>query len=409
MKKMNVVFAILTLSAIHSGCNREEPLPDGPVIEKSYVDDWQEGYLDIHQISTGRGNVAWMIMPDGTTMLVDMGDLGADNYQQEIMNPKPSASKSPAEWVARYIEHFSEPLEKGTKTDYAFITHFHGDHIGAFDNTAISRPGLAYKLHGITHLAELVDIDKIVDRGWPDYNYPTAEQVSASNGGLGNYRSFMTLRSENAKTNEKFVVGSDSQFPLKYDAASYPEFSVRNVAGNLDVWTGTGNATSHMSFSTTDENEFSCAIRISYGDFSWYTGGDIKNALTEDAIAKACGPTDVVVCNHHAYKDAMHSSFVSQMQARAYVIPVWDYYHPEAEPLRWMLSTDLYPGDRMVFAAGLVENNRIRLGENGEKIKPAGHIMIRVYEGGEAWQVFVLNDSSTDYEIIYKTDILQSK
>ena len=409
MKKMNVVFAILMLPSVLSGCNRVEPLPDGPVIEKSYVDDWQEGYLDIHQIGTGRGNVAWMIMPDGTTMLVDMGDLGADNYQQEIMNPKPSASKSPAEWVARYIEHFSEPLEKGTKTDYAFITHFHGDHIGSFDNTAISRPGLAYKLHGITHLAELVDIDKIVDRGWPDYNYPTAEQVSASNGGLGNYRSFMTLRSENAKTNEKFVVGSDSQFPLKYDAASYPEFSVRNVAGNLDVWTGTGNATSHMSFSTTDENEFSCAIRISYGDFSWYTGGDIKSALTEDAVAKACGPTDVVVCNHHAYKDAMHSSFVSQMQAKAYVIPVWDYYHPEAEPLRWMLSTDLYPGDRMVFAAGLVENNRIRLGENGEKIKPAGHIMIRVYEGGDTWQVFVLNDSSTDYEIIYKTDILQSK
>ena len=112
MKKMNVVFAILTLSAIHSGCNREEPLPDGPVIEKSYVDDWQEGYLDIHQISTGRGNVAWMIMPDGTTMLVDMGDLGTDNYQQEIMNPRPSASKSPAEWVAQYIEKLDCPTNQ---------------------------------------------------------------------------------------------------------------------------------------------------------------------------------------------------------------------------------------------------------------------------------------------------------
>ena len=406
---MNVVLTILMLSSAFPGCNRVEPLPDGPTIEKSYVEDWQEGWLDIHQISTGRGNVAWMIMPDGTTMLVDMGDLGADNYQQEIMNPKPSASKSPAEWVARYMEHFSEPLEKGTKIDYAFITHFHGDHIGSFDNTAISRPGMAYKLHGITHLAELVDIDKIVDRGWPDYNYPSAEQVSSSNGGLGNYTSFMKLRNDNGKTNEQFVVGSDTQFPLKYDPDSYPEFSVRNVAGNLDVWTGTGTGTSHMSFSTTDENEFSCAIRISYGDFSWYTGGDIKSSLTEDAVAKACGPTDVVVCNHHAYKDAMHNSFVRQMQAKAYVIPVWDYYHPEAEPLRWMLSTDLYPGDRMVFAAGLVENNRIRLGENGEKIKPAGHIMVRVYEGGDTWQVFVLNDSGTDYEIIYKTDILQSK
>ena len=406
---MNVALTILLLSSAISGCNRVEPLPDGPSIEKAYVEDWQEGYLDIHQISTGRGNVAWMIMPDGTTMLVDMGDLGTDNYQQEIMNPRPSASKSPAEWVAQYIENFSKPLEKGTKTDYAFITHFHGDHIGSFDNTAISRPGMAYKLHGITHLAELVDIDKIVDRGWPDYNYPSAEQVSSSNGGLGNYTSFMKLRNDNGKTNEQFVVGSDTQFPLKYDPDSYPEFSVRNVAGNLDVWTGTGTGTSHMSFSTTDENEFSCAIRISYGDFSWYTGGDIKSALTEDAVAKACGPTDVAVCNHHAYKDAMHNSFVRQMQAKAYVIPVWDYYHPEAEPLRWMLSTDLYPGDRMVFAAGLVENNRIRLGENGEKIKPAGHIMVRVYEGGDTWQVFVLNDSGTDYEIIYKTDILQSK
>ena len=406
---MNVALTILLLSSAISGCNRVEPLPDGPSIEKAYVEDWQEGYLDIHQISTGRGNVAWMIMPDGTTMLVDMGDLGTDNYQQEIMNPRPSASKSPAEWVAQYIENFSKPLEKGTKTDYAFITHFHGDHIGSFDNTAISRPGMAYKLHGITHLAELVDIDKIVDRGWPDYNYPSAEQVSSSNGGLGNYTSFMKLRNDNGKTNEQFVVGSDTQFPLKYDPDSYPEFSVRNVAGNLDVWTGTGTGTSHMSFSTTDENEFSCAIRISYGDFSWYTGGDIKSSLTEDAVAKACGPTDVVVCNHHAYKDAMHNSFVRQMQAKAYVSPVWDYYHPEAEPLRWMLSTDLYPGDRMVFAAGLVENNRIRLGENGEKIKPAGHIMVRVYEGGDTWQVFVLNDSGTDYEIIYKTDILQSK
>ena len=98
---MNVALTILLLSSAISGCNRVEPLPDGPSIEKAYVEDWQEGYLDIHQISTGRGNVAWMIMPDGTTMLVDMGDLGTDNYQQEIMNPRPSASKSPAEWVAQ--------------------------------------------------------------------------------------------------------------------------------------------------------------------------------------------------------------------------------------------------------------------------------------------------------------------
>ena len=410
MNRMNSLIILMAAAAL-SGCKGTEPFPDDAGVDSryEYVEPWQEGYMDIHQISTGRGNAAWLILPDGTTMLVDMGDLGADNYSQEIMEPKPSASKSPAEWVAQYIEHFSEPLENGTKIDYAFITHFHGDHIGSFDNTAKSSRDVPYKLHGITHLAQLVDIDKIVDRGWPNYNYPTADQVLSSNGGIGNYTSFMSLRSENGKTNEKFEVGSDTQFPLKHEAASYPEFSVRNVAGNLDVWTGSGTAVSHMSFSTTDENEFSCAIRISYGDFSWYTGGDIKSSTTENAVAKACGPTDAVVCNHHAYKDAMSNSFVRQMQAKAYIIPVWDYYHPEAEPLRWMLSEELYSGERMVFAAGLVENNRVRLGENGEKIKPAGHIMIRVYEGGDTWQVFVLNDSNTEYNIIYKTAILQSK
>ena len=406
---MNVALTILLLSSAISGCNRVEPLPDGPSIEKAYVEDWQEGYLDIHQISTGRGNVAWMIMPDGTTMLVDMGDLGTDNYQQEIMNPRPSASKSPAEWVAQYIENFSKPLEKGTKTDYAFITHFHGDHIGSFDNTAISRPGMAYKLHGITHLAELVDIDKIVDRGWPDYNYPSAEQVSSSNGGLGNYTSFMKLRNDNGKTNEQFVVGSDTQFPLKYDPDSYPEFSVRNVAGNLDVWTGTGTGTSHMSFSTTDENEFSCAIRISYGDFSWYTGGDIKSSLTEDAVAKACGPTDVVVCNHHAYTDAMHEKFISAARPKVYVIPVWGINQPTSPVMKRMLDTSLYPGERMIFATGRLDSNDKNLGEYADDILQTGHIVIRVYDGGSTYQVFVLSDTSRTYQIIYQSDILTAE
>ncbi len=411
MNRMNSLLILMMTAAAVSGCKGTEPFPEDAGVDKShyeYLDPWQEGYMDIHQISTGRGNVAWLVLPDGTTMLVDMGDLGADDYSQEIMEPKPSAAKSPAEWVAQYIKRFSGTLPNGTDIDYAFITHFHGDHIGSFDNTAVSQPG-SYKLHGITHLAKLVDIDKVVDRGWPNYSYPSSSQVASSNGGFSNYSSFMAERDKNKKQNEQFKTGAADQFVLKYDAESYPGFSVRNIAGNLYVWTGSGTGTKKLDLDTNDENEYSCAIRIVYGDFSWYTGGDLKNSNTENEVAKVCGPTDAVVCNHHAYKDAMSNSFIRQMQAKAYIIPVWDYYHPESEPLRWMLSTDLYPGDRMVFAAGLVNNNRLRLGENGEKIKPAGHIVIRVYEDGDTWQVFVLNDSDEDYEIIYKTDVLQSK
>ena len=35
---------------------------------------WQKGYLDLHHINTGRGNCAFFILPDGTTMLVDAGE-----------------------------------------------------------------------------------------------------------------------------------------------------------------------------------------------------------------------------------------------------------------------------------------------------------------------------------------------
>ena len=34
---------------------------------------WTRGTLDIHQLSTGRGNAAFFIFPDGTTMLFDAG------------------------------------------------------------------------------------------------------------------------------------------------------------------------------------------------------------------------------------------------------------------------------------------------------------------------------------------------
>ena len=73
-----------------------------------------------------------------------------------------------------------------------------------------------------------------------------------------------------------------------------------------------------------------------------------------------------------------------------------------------MLDTKLYPSDRLVFAAGLVESNRIRLLEDGQKIQPDGHIVIRVYEGGSTFQVFVVNDRTTTFDVVHKSAKLTS-
>ncbi|MDD2726949.1 MAG: hypothetical protein PHO17_06555, partial [Proteiniphilum sp.] len=47
--------------------------------QNSYLTPWRKGYLDIHFISTGRGNASFILMPDGTTMLIDAGDLNQDS------------------------------------------------------------------------------------------------------------------------------------------------------------------------------------------------------------------------------------------------------------------------------------------------------------------------------------------
>ena len=352
-------------------------------------------------------------------MLIDAGDLGIHTGNQEIMKAVPNESKRPAEWIAQYIKHFSSPLGNNGGIDYAFMTHFDGDHIGTNDKSAIERAGVDYKLSGITHVADLLDIATLVDRDYPQYNYPSATRFTASH--ILNYLLFVADRDKAGKKNEGFVTGSNTQFKLLKNEKGYPGFEVRNVVGNGKIWTGSGTESKELVPLTAspseqlNENRCSCGIRITYGNFDFFTGGDILGIEKtpewfdiETPVSTLLGETDVVIANHHAYSDAMSDTFISQVKAQAFIIPVWDYYHPQPATLKRMLSGSLYPGDRSIFAAGLVESNRNRLGEDGSKIKPAGHIVTRVYPGGDKFKVFVLNDRSITYEIIYKTDEIKS-
>src|SRR5262245_23706186 len=85
---------------------------------------WSPGVLDIQQISTGVGNSALLILPDGTSLLVDAGDLLASPANVR----RPSDARRAGEWIGRYarwaLRHDADP-----SLDYALITHFHGDHM----------------------------------------------------------------------------------------------------------------------------------------------------------------------------------------------------------------------------------------------------------------------------------------
>src|SRR5438132_1199760 len=80
---------------------------------------WSPGMLDIHQIQTGRGNAAFLILPDATTLLIDAGAV-PDRPGPELGPARPDGSRTPGEWIARYVQRFS-PRTPAT-LDYALIT-----------------------------------------------------------------------------------------------------------------------------------------------------------------------------------------------------------------------------------------------------------------------------------------------
>lgn len=51
------------------------------------IESWQPGMLDIHQISTGRGNAGLYVFPDGTTLLVDVGELNGPSPKHTPARP----------------------------------------------------------------------------------------------------------------------------------------------------------------------------------------------------------------------------------------------------------------------------------------------------------------------------------
>ena len=404
---MKVLYSILISALLFSSCCRSVSLRP-----------WKEGYLDIHQISTGRGNATFMILPDGTTMMVDMGDLGdTTHFRQEVMPAVPSSEKSPAEWVARYVRHFSKPLCNDGKIDYMLITHYDSDHIGA--------PGTK----GVSELDRLLHIEKIVDRG---YDYPSPEQALSMNSWtLPDYLKTMESRAARGLGYEKFVVGSDTQFALLHEPRE--DFKIRNIYANGHLWTGGGLRDVVIgegdeyaeNLKAMNENRLSCTINISYGYFDYHSGGDIQGSSAnstrpwrnvEKFVGEFIGETDVVLANHHAYSDAMYEPFLKAVTPQVCVLPVWDYYHPQPSTLYNMLHGGIdeeHPAARdsvnYVFSAGIVGSNRERLASDGQLIMPAGHVLVRVYEGGDRFQVFVLNDRSLDYEVIYRTPVLVSR
>ena len=368
---------------------------------------WNEGYLDIHHINTGKGECSFFILPDGTTMLVDAG--ATARPKPRVTDPKPDGSRTPGEWITRYILHFLQDQPE-KRLNYVMLTHFHDDHMGElYPGLKTSKAG-NYVLTGITEVGENIPFDKLVDRNWPDYNWPTPLKASY----IQNYIKFVKWNVENKQVKAaQFRVGVNDQFTLVHNPGKYPNFEIRNIASNGHVWTGVGNSErNHFppleSLSPSEypgENMCSSAFRLSYGKFVYFNGGDLTTGAPgtwqeiDTPVGLVTGPVDVCKANHHAYYDAMGVPFLQAVRPRVHIIQVWSPSQPAANILARMLSSGTYPGPRDIFVTNTMEETRVVSGRMDNLKSQQGHIVVRVNPGGESYMIYILDDSEENFKI----------
>jgi beta-lactamase superfamily II metal-dependent hydrolase len=370
---------------------------------------WQPGMLDIHQISTGRGNAGLYIFPDGTTLLVDAGELPGQSPKHTPA--RPDGTRGAGEWVVRYLRdalrHDPQPA-----LDYVLLTHFHEDHMGeAAKDTPVSPHG--YALSGVTRVLEDMKVGKLLDRSWPDYGNAIQPEAPF----MKNYRACVKWQTENhGLPVERFAPGRNDQVVLRRQPQKYPQFEFRNVAANGEIWTGQGAATEHKMppldtiprAKWPDENVFSIAFRLSYGKFKFFNGGDLpgirKNSPAwydvETPIAKVVGAVDAAILDHHGYLDAMNESLVAALRARVWTISVWDAHHPTPSVWERLQSERLYPGARDIFATDVHPDARLAIKDIGRMASGHGHILLRVLPGGGEYYVAILDDTSESHTVI---------
>jgi hypothetical protein len=368
---------------------------------------WSPGTLELHHISTGRGNSVLAICPDGTSIMIDAGAVLRSS--EDLVPARPNDSRLPGVWIARYaLRHLRAAPRQ--ELDYFVLTHFHGDHMGELSpSSPLSKSG-EYHLTGVTDVAELLPIHHLIDRGYPNYNYPAPATYDATL----NYIRFARALAQHGASVERLKVGSHSQIALAHDPAPFTTVKIQNLAANGEVWTGIDEKTTGLFPDLSQlkpaelptENACSIALKLSYGAFCYYIGGDLTCDTrfgsqtwmdVESAVARVAGPVSVSALDHHGYYDATCAEFVRRMQSRVYVLQAWHATHPALSVLDELYSPILSPVEPDIFATGMVHATAVANARLSDKMRSQqGHVVIRVNQGGKQYEVLVLDDSNED-------------
>lgn len=386
-----------TLAGLLAGCRL------GDVSGPRYA-GWKPGEFDIHFIHTGEGEQTFFMFPDGTTMLLDCGEPHRRPAYVEAIPPLPNASRAPGEWVRRYLERVTDRSE----IDYLMISHWHDDHVA-----------------GIPDVGRTFKFKTLLCHQNSQNRFQYRNDVSPMCDGF--VKDWIPEACAAGMKEEAFRVGALNQIGLRSNAGGeYGRlFEIHNIAANGVVWDGRSSvrdcAAEHVRVARKGkiaENKLSAAIRIRYGRFSCYFGGDVSGEFKaadgtpysyEGLVGSVVGPVDVCKTNHHAYWDAMKEPFVKAVRPRVFLSSTWSPNQINDRNLPIMMSRELYAGDRRIFHGFLPEAKRREYAGQpfmADFSPVQGHTVVKVEPGGDSYTVFVLDASDESMRILHQEHFL---
>jgi hypothetical protein len=222
---------------------------------------------------------------------------------------------------------------------------------------------------------------------------------------------------------ERIQPGVVGQIALVNQPKAFPTFAIRNLAANGEVWTSLGESSQKMFPSLAslskdqypNENMCSVALRLNYGSFSYYTGGDLTFETNYDIdpwrnievpVAHAAGPVTVAVANHHGFVNACSPDWVRALRPQVFIINAWTSAHPVMTTLDSMFSPLLYPGPRAVFSTAMRPESRIAVRRLDEMKSHNGHIVVRVKPGGSGYQILTTSNSDESDRVLTASDVV---
>ena len=442
MQRLKFIFGLWVLAIVGCSSNEahtflvrphggEDASASGMEIGKP-IPAWQEGMMDIHFINTTTGESVFVIFPDGTQMLIDAASSSVTtNSNGNTTNAGIRSRWDPTLTGTRGSQIITDYIRKcmewtGNNTiDYMVVTHFHNDHIGGYVSTLpLSSNSSTYALIGCAEIFDNFKIGELIDRGYPDYNYPFDMATMADNASTcNNYINAVKWHVANQRFEASlFEAGSNSQIVQKYNPTAYPAVTVQNVAVNGEIWTGMGPAPqktfpslSEISYEDSKniqssdncppENINSCVMKISYGNFDFFAGGDLQyngrsTYAWKDAelpCAKVVGTVELMKANHHGVTNTNQEEALKLLNPQTIVVCSWVDCHPRTDVLNTMekalpvcdfFITNFWRGVRPDGVDDQVT------AEEAARVKGYdGHVVVRVTDSGEKYRVVTITDS----------------